>query len=316
MGNCHITLALGEYDRTIALLSGQVTPLGVDLTLLPMSDAWDRHQRMIRNEEFDVAELSLSSYLMARERGQGLIALPIFPYRMFRHQFMLVRKNAGISSPTDLKGKRVGTPMYQTTTMLWVRGMLQHEYGVRPEDIEWVTEREELVAFVPNGVSITVESQPVEELFAQGKLDAIIVIEEVEERWLNDPEVTRLFPNFPEVESDYYRRTGIYPIMHIVAAKSELVSQFPWLPRSLYDAFAQSLAYSDQMEHFPRVVNLAWANAYFEAERKIFGGNPYAYGIKRNRISLEAAVAYSFEQGLTGHKFSVDEIFAPTLLDT
>ncbi len=316
MGNCRITLALGEYDRTIALLSGQAAPVGVDLTILPMSDAWDRHQRMIRNEEFDVAELSLSSYLMARERGQGLIALPIFPYRMFRHQFILVRKNAGISSPTDLKGKRVGTPMYQTTTMLWVRGMLQHEYGVRPEDIEWVTEREELVHFVTNGVSIKVESEPVEELFAQGKLDAIVVIEEVEERWLNDPGVARLFPNFPEVEADYYRTTGIYPIMHIVAAKTELVSQYPWLPRSIYDAFAQSLAYSDQMERFPRVVNLAWANFYFEAERRIFGGCPYVYGISKNRNSLEAAVAYSFEQGLTGHQFKVEEIFAQTLLDT
>ncbi|NNN19036.1 MAG: ABC transporter substrate-binding protein [Acidimicrobiaceae bacterium] len=316
MGKCRVSLALGEYDRTIALISGQVSPLGVDLTILPMSDAWDRHQRMIRNEEFDIAELSLSSYLMAKERGQDLIALPIFPYRMFRHQFMLVRKNRGISHPMDLRGKRVGTPMYQTTTMLWVRGMLEHEYGVRPEDINWVTEREELVPFVPNGVNIKVEAQPVEELFAQGELDSIVVIEEVEDRWLNDPDVDRLFPNFPEVEASYYRSTGIYPIMHIVAVKSELVTQYPWLPRSLYNAFAESLAYSDQMEHYPRVVNLAWANAYFEAERKVFGGNPYAYGVARNRPTLEAAVAYSFEQGLTSHHFSVEDIFVPSLIDT
>ncbi len=316
MSKCHVSLAVGEYDRTIALLSGQVSPVGVDLTILPMSDAWDRHQRMIRNEEFDVAELSLSSYLMAKERGQGLIAMPIFPYRMFRHQFMLIRKGRGISGPEDLKGKRVGTPMYQTTTMLWVRGMLEHEYGVRPEDIEWVTEREELVPFVSKGVGIKVESEPVEELFGKGKLDAIIVIEEVEKRWLDDPEVDRLFPDFPRVEADYYRRTGIYPIMHVVAIKSDLVARNPWLPRSLFDAFSESLAYSDEMERYPRVVNLAWANAYFEEERRVFGGNPYRYGVFRNRPTLEAAVQYSHEQGLTGKMFSLEDIFVPSLLDT
>ena len=316
MSKCRISLAVGEYDRTIGLISGQVVPVGIDLNILPMSDAWDRHQRMIRNEEFDVSELSLSSYLMAKERGQELIAIPVFPYRMFRHQFMLVRKGKGIADPKDLKGKKVGTPMYQTTTMLWVRGMLKHEYGIEPEEIDWITEREELVPFVSDGVSITVESEPVEELFAQGKLDAVIVIEEVEQRWLDDPGVDRLFPNFPEVEADYYRRTGIYPIMHILAVKAGLVAQFPWLPRSLYDAFCQSLQYADQMERFPRVVNLAWANAYFEAERIVFGGNPYAYGVTRNRSSLEAAVKYSFEQGLTGHAFQVEDIFVPTLLDT
>lgn len=316
MGKCHVSLAVGEYDRTIALISGQVSPVGIDLTVLPMSDAWDRHQRMIRNEEFDVAELSLSSYLMAKERGQGFIALPIFPYRMFRQQFMLIRKGRGISTPEDLRGKRVGTPMYQTTTMLWVRGMLEHEYGIHPEEIQWVTEREELVPFVSGGVSITVESEPVETLFAQGKLDAIVVIEEVEQHWLDDHEVERLFPNFPEVEADYYSRTRIYPIMHIVAVKSELVSKYPWLPKSLYDAFTDSLGYSDEMERYPRVVNLAWANAYFEAERKLFGGNPYAYGIAKNRPSLEAAVRYSFEQGLTSHQLEVEDVFVPSLLDT
>ncbi len=316
MGKCHVSLAVGEYDRTIALISGQVSPVGVDLTVLPMSDAWDRHQRMIRNEEFDVSELSLSSYLMAKERGQELIALPIFPYRMFRQQFILIRKGKGISTPQDLRGKRVGTPMYQTTTMLWVRGMLEHEYGVHPREINWVTEREELVPFVSKGVSITVESEPVETLFAQGKLDAIVVIEEVEQHWLDDPEVERLFPNFSEVEADYYSRTKIYPIMHIVAVKSELVSQYPWLPRSLYDAFRESLAYSDEMERYPRVVNLAWANAYFEAERRLFGGNPYAYGIAKNRPSLEAAVHYSFEQGLTSNQLKVEEVFVSSLLDT
>ncbi len=316
MGKCQVSLAVGEYDRTIALISGQVSPLGIDLTVLPMSDAWDRHQRMIRNEEFDVSELSLSSYLMAKERGQGFIALPIFPYRMFRQQFMLIRKGRGISTPQDLRGKRVGTPMYQTTTMLWVRGMLEHEYGVHPEEIQWVTEREELVPFVSKGVSMTVESEPVETLFAQGKLDAIVVIEEVEQHWLDDPEVERLFPNFPEVEADYYSRTRIYPIMHIVAVKSDLVSRYPWLPKSLYDAFTDSLAYSDEMERYPRVVNLAWANAYFEAERRLFGGNPYAYGISKNRPSLEAAVRYSFEQGLTSHQLKMEEVFVPSLLDS
>ena len=316
MSRCRVSLAVGEYDRTIALISGHVSAVGVDLNILPMSDAWDRHQRMIRNEEFDVAELSLSSYLMARERGQDLVAIPVFPYRMFRHQFILVRKGRGIVTPEDLRGKRVGTPMYQTTTMLWVRGMLEHEYGVHPDEIEWVTEREELVPLTSGPVTITVAPEPVEELFGQGSLDAIVVIEEVEKRWLDDPEVDRLFPNFVTVEAEYFKRTGIYPIMHLVAMRAKLVEENPWLPRSLYEAFCQSLAYAVEMERYPRVVSLAWANSYFESERAIFGGNPYAYGIANSRRTLEAAVRYSNEQGLTGRQFGVEEIFVSSLLES
>lgn len=316
MASLRIALAVGEYDRTVGLISGRIKPQGMECTVLAMSNAWDRHQRMIRHEEFDVAELSMSSFLMAKERGQKLVALPVFPYRMFRHQFILVRRGHGIEKPQDLRGKRVGTPMYQTTTMLWVRGLLLHEYGIRPEEIDWVTELPELVPVAPAGVSITVSPEPVERLFGRGELDAIVLIEEVDEHWLADPEVGRLFPDFPAVEADYWRRTGIYPMMHAVVAKAELMAAHPWMARNLYQAFGESLEWSDQLERHPRVVNLAWANAYFESERQLFGGNPYTYGIAHNRASLEACVQYSHEQGLTRHRFTIEELFVPSLLDT
>lgn len=318
MANIPLTLAVGEYDRTEAIISGRIQPVGVDLTVLPMSDAWDRHQRMIRHEAFDVAELSMSSYLMAKERGQQLIAIPVFPYRMFRHQFILIRTDRSITRPEDLKGKRVGVEMYQTTTMLWVRGMLEHEYGVKPEDIHWVTQFPELVPLALDHVVIESASPPdtVQDLFLRGELDALVLIEEIPEEVLGHPQVARLFPDFPRVEAEYWRRTRIYPMMHALVMKEKVARDNPWVAKNLYDAFCAALDDSAERERHPRVVNLAWASHYFEHEREIFGGHPYAYGIERNRSSLEALGRYSYEQGLTRHRFSLDELFVADLLET
>lgn len=318
MANLPLTLACGEYDRTEALIAGSVQPAGIDLTVVPLSDAWLRHERMIRHAAYDVAELSMSSYLMAKERQQKLIAIPVFPYRMFRHQFILIRRGRGIERPQDLAGKRVGTSMYQTTTMLWVRGLLQHEYGVAPASIQWVTDREELVPLRLPEVTIEVLTPPqtVESRFAQGDLDALVLIEEIPESLWEDPLTARLFPNFPAVEQDYWRRTGIFPMMHAVVMAEALAQRHPWAAMNLYDAFAASLSVSEARERHPRVVNLAWASAYFESERQLFGGHPYTYGIARNRASLDALVQYSYEQGLTRRRFSLEELFVPELMDT
>lgn len=315
MGQVALTLAVGEYDRTEPLIHGEVRVPGVDLTVVPMSDAWLRHQRMIRHEAFDVAELSMSSFLMAKEGGQRLWAIPVFPYRMFRHQFVLVWEER-VGEPAALRGKRVATPMYQTTTMLWVRGFLQHQFGILPQEIQWVTEREELVPVSPPGVSITVSPEPVEQRFRRGEVDALVLIEEIPEDLLALPGVRRLFPNYPEVEEAYYRKTGIYPMMHAVVFREAVLERHPWLGRTLYDAFVEALRLSLERERHPRVLNLAWASHYFERERQIFGGLPYVYGVAANRPSLEALVQYSHEQGLTRRQMRLEELFWPELMDT
>lgn len=311
-------LACGEYDRTQALLDGRVAIEGADPVLLGISDAFDRHQRMLRHQEFDVAELSMSSYLIAKDSGQPLVAIPVFPYRMFRHQFILVRTDRGIRRPEDLVGRRVGTAMYQTTTMLWVRGMLHDIYGVEPSSIEWHTDREELLPIDPARVSI-IQSPPgwnVEDRFRQGELDALVLIEEVPEDLLAEPGVARLFPDYPAVEAEYFRQTGIFPMMHAVVMREELYMANRWLARNLYDAFCRSLDDSLLRERYPRVLNLAWGASYFERERMVFGGSPYVYGIQANRPSLDALTRYSFDQGLTSYRLPLDELFARELLET
>lgn len=318
MARLRLSIACGEYDRTQPLLDGRVGVQGAESIVLGISDAWDRHRRMIGHREFDVAELSMSSFLIARERGVPLTAIPVFPYRMFRHQFILVRPDRGISVPQDLAGRRVGTPMYQTTTMLWVRGMLKDEYDVRPESIQWVTDRQELLPIAPEGVSITPcpAGDSVEAMFRRGELDALVPIEEVPPDLLAQQGVARLFPDFPAVEADYFRRTSIFPMMHAVVIQEPLYRANRWVARSLYDAFCRSLEESLAQERHPRVLNLAWAAAYFEREAEVFAGSPYVYGVSANRASLEALTRYSAEQGLTTRRLPLEKLFVPELLDT
>ncbi len=313
-----VLLACGEYDRTAALLDGRVEVEGADAVVVGISDAFDRHRRMLHEREFDAAELSLSSYLIARDRGEDLVGIPVFPYRMFRHQFVLVRRDRGVTRPRDLVGRRVGTPMYQTTTMLWVRGMLEDDYGVSARDVEWCTDREELLPIEPAGVSISraPAGVDVEGLFRRGDLDALVLIEEVPEDLLATEGVDRLFPDFPAVEEAYFRRTGIFPMMHVVAVRGELHRSHPWLAASLFRAFERALDLAVERLSYPRTVSQAWAAHYVERERRIFAGNPYVYGMRRNRAALEAATKYSHEQGMTSRRFEPGELFVPELHDT
>lgn len=308
-----IKLALGEYDRSRALLDGRVRVEGFDVELIPMSDAFKRHDLMLRHQAFDVCELSMSSYLMARQGGQALHALPVFPYRMFRHGYILVNRHSGIDEPRDLIGKRVGTHMYQTTTALWVRGHLFHEYGVAPDQFAWFTEMPELIGFEPPpGVSITeVPRGSLEARLESGELDALILIEEVPQSLLQAPSVRRLFPNFVEVERDFYQRTRIYPMMHALVAREALLREHPSLAQSLRTAFEQAKQLALEELRYPRISTLVWAGGYREQEIEIFGEDPYAFGVGANRPTLEALVTYSHEQGLTGRPFTVDELFVP-----
>ena len=284
---------------------------GIDLRLVPMSNAFERHQRMLRDQAFDVCELSMSSYLMARERGQALQAIPVFPYRMFRHGYILVNRHAGITRPQELAGKRIGTPMYQTTTALWVRGHLAHEWGVTPDQVTWFTEMPELLGLeAPPGVVIEqVGSGELEPMLVTGALDALVLIEEIPADLLAAPQVCRLFPDYVAVEREFYLRTGIYPMMHALVARAALLSQHPWVAASLRAAFEQAKQIALDQLRYPRTVTLAWAGAYRESEVQVFGQDPYVFGLEANRVALEALATYSHEQGLTTRRFDVAELF-------
>src|SRR5919199_3942602 len=237
-----LSLACGDYDRTRALIDGAVQARGVALHVIPLSNAWTRHQRMLLHEEFDACELSTSSFLLDRDQSERFIGLPVFPYRMFRHGYVWCAARADIRAPADLRGKRIGVGMYQITTAMWVRGFLQHDYGVRPEDLTWVTEMPELVP-LRGTVRARIEQAPagarLERLLLAGELDACIWVEGVPPGFAGSDAVHRLFPDYRAVEIDYYRRTGLFPIMHTVVVRGPLLAAHPWLAVSLVEAFRE-----------------------------------------------------------------------------
>ncbi len=316
MPNLRVSLACGDYDRTRALIDGSVRPDGIDLTVIPLSNAWARHQRMVQHEEFDACELSLSSFLMSRDRGRAFVAIPVFPYRMFRHSYLWCSGAAGIREPSDLVGKRVGVGMYQITTALWLRGHLEHDYGLAPAQMRWVTEMEELVPFhPPAGVEIRVAppGSNLEALLLAGDLDAYVGVEGIPAGFSADRRVFRLFGR--EEEQEYFRRTRIFPIMHVVVFRGAVLEADPWAAGSLLEAFRRAKVLGREHSRFPRVSSLAWAMGYQEDEAALLGPDPYSYSLAENRVALETAIQYSAEQGLIRQAPAVEELFAPSTLD-
>ena len=308
-----LTLACGPYESVRALIEGTVAPDGVEFTVLTNMDSSTRHWRMLRNREFDVCELSMSSYLVAKDQGYPLTAVPVFLHRRFRHGFIFVNSAAGISEPKDLIGKRIGVKTFQTTAILWIRGILESEYGVAHTEVTWVTELEEDVEFNP-AAGLALERAPagrtVEDMLVDGEVDAVLHPDLIEPILNSDSRVGRLFENYHEVELDYFRRTGIFPIMHVTAIRQELIDENPWLPINLNRAFEASKEAAYKRLANPRVVPLAWFRSYLDEERELFGGDPWEYGLgERNRHNLETAIGYSHECGLISRKLSVDELF-------
>ncbi len=308
-----LTLACGPYESVRALIDGTISADGVDFTVLTNMDSSTRHWRMLRNREFDVCELSLSSYLVAKDQGYPLTAVPVFLHRRFRHGFIFVNSAAGISEPKDLIGRRIGVKTFQTTAILWIRGILESEYGVPHTEIRWITELEEDVEFKPAD-GLVLERAPagrtVEDMLVEGEVDAVLHPDLIEPIVTGDPRVGRLFENYREVELDYFKKTGIFPIMHVTAIRQELVDRNPWLPINLNRAFQASKEAAYKRLQNPRIVPLAWYRSYLDEERELFGGDPWEYGLdERNRNNLETAIGYSHACGLISRRLSVDELF-------
>jgi 4,5-dihydroxyphthalate decarboxylase len=326
MGKLHITLACWDYDRTKALQEGRVEVEGMDLTFLPLR-VEETFWRMLRYQEFDAAEISMGSYLMAREKGfPRLIAIPVFPSRAFRHSGIYINTDSGIREPKELAGKRVGVPEYQITMAIWARGILQHEYGVAPEKMKWFTGGEEhpgredkIKHDLPKSIDIRPigPDQTLSSMLELGDLDAMISAHMPSPFVRRSPKVRRLIPNFREVEQDYYRRTKLFPIMHTVALRQEVYEKNPWVAQSLYKAFAESKRRCEESMYEFSALNymLAWSIAEMEEEREIFGTELWPYGLEANRHNLETLVSYAHEQGLIKKPLELGSLFAPSTLD-
>jgi 4,5-dihydroxyphthalate decarboxylase len=309
----HLTLAAGDYESIRALKEGVVKPDGIELTILTDMTAEVRHARMLRGRQFDVAELSMSNYMVAKDQGLPFIAIPVFLHRRFRHGFAFVNTAKGIDKPTDLIGKYIGVGSYHATSNLWLRGILEHEFDVPHNRIRWINEFEEKIPWrVPSGLSIqrTPEGRNIVDMLLAGELDAVIDPEVIPPIAAKDPRVRRLFPNYRDLEIDYFKRTGIFPIMHTTAIKQEIVDKHPWVPASLMQAFEESKRLSYKRMENPRIVALAWFRSFVEEQEEIFGSDPWIYGLgAANRKNVETLMQYSHEQGLVGRKMTMEELF-------
>ena len=323
MARLTLTLACGDYDRTLPLKTGAVQPDGVELRVLSLEPE-EMFYRMARLREFDVSELSLSTYTVLRGRGEPLVAIPVFPSFMFRHSAIWVRDGAGIREPRDLVGRRVGVPKYHMTAAVWVRGILEDEYGVAPGDLQWFEGGEgaavkEVDVTLPPAIrhQLVAGDRTLGDLLTTGELDAFIGARRPAGQDGMAP-VRRLFPDFRRVERAYYERTRIFPIMHTIVLKEELTRQHPWLARSLYEAFAEAkrLAYRRIADTAVLPYVLPWLVAEMEETRALMGDDPFPYGVARNRKTVETLAGYSFRQSLAPRRLTVEELFCESLLDT
>jgi 4,5-dihydroxyphthalate decarboxylase len=313
MKKIQLTLAVGDYEITRPLKDGTVQAEGIDLTVLTSMDSITRHWRFLRNNEFDAAEISASSYIVSKDRDLPFCAIPVFPHRRFRHGFIYINRNKGIEKPADLIGKKIGVKAYQVTAVLWLRGMLEHEYGVPHRSIDWYSDLDEDLDFTPpEGVRLTRvrDDQSVETMLAEGELDALLHPDIIEPIVKKDPRVGRLFENPKAAEIEYYQRTGIFPIMHFVGLKREVVERHPWIARSLAKAFEQAKAIGMRRMRNPRVAPLAWYQEALEEQERLLGADPWQYGLTPENVkNINTLMGYSHEQGLIRRMIPMDELF-------
>jgi 4,5-dihydroxyphthalate decarboxylase len=309
-----LTIAFGDYDRTRPLLDGRVVPAGVAPTY---KTEWIGHfcTRPVY-EEYDVAEMSMSWYLAARCRGEPVIALPVFPLRMPVHAYMFCRADAPYTSPRDLAGKRIGVMLYRLTVNLWLRGIIQDVYGVKPEQMSWVTSGPEGAEYVvPKSIDLTVNPGiEAEKLLLSGEVDAVF-LPEIPSLFENgDPRIRRLFPDAQGELEAYYAATNIVPITHTLVMGEALYRKSPWVAESMVHAFRAAQRAADQDSLQPKYFSFLEAAFMMERQRRVFGKELYQHGLAANRHIIETFVRYANEQGYIDRRPAVDELFAENTL--
>jgi 4,5-dihydroxyphthalate decarboxylase len=324
-----LTLGCWNYDRTRALQDGRVQPDGIELNYLDMP-VEETFFRMLRHQEFDVAELSLSSYTVSLfKEKKNFIAIPVFPSRFFRHSCVYVNAKSGIKEPRDLIGRKIGNPEYQMTAPVWIRGILQDEYGVPVDgqtyyqggEEEPIPRPEKLKLELPPRIKVATieEGKTLAGMLREGEIDALYTARMPSSYQAGKAEpVRRLFENYMEVEQAYYRKTKIFPIMHTVAIRRDIYEQYPWVAMNLYKAFVESqrLCYEDLYVTAALKTSLPWLTKHVEDARALMGDDFWPYGFQKNRETLATFLRYHHEQGLSKRRLEPEDLFAPETLES
>ena len=326
MSKLKLTMACWDYDRTRSLAEGSITPDGIDLNYLSLP-VEETFFRMLRNQEFDCAEMSLSSYCVSLMREkQPFVAIPVFPSRMFRHNSIYVSTKSGIREPKDLIGKKIGTPEYQMTAPVWIRAILEDEYGVDHASVEYHTGGEEepgrdekLKLDLPPAVKIRPigPTQTLAKMIVTGEIDAMHSARAPSTLYSHPKDVRRLFEDFEQVERAYYLKTRIFPIMHTLVIRRDVYEANRWIAQSLYKAFVQSQArtYQGLKEIAALKAMLPWLIAHVEQLERDFGPDWWAYGLEANRHVLETFLRHHHRQGLSKRLLKPEELFAVETLE-
>jgi 4,5-dihydroxyphthalate decarboxylase len=306
-----LTLLLADYHRTQPLLSGMVTAEGIKLQ--PRRAATGEACLRPVYEEYDIAEMSLSWYMMARCRQEPVIALPIFPLRMQIHPYIFCAASSGIERPEDLKGKKIGMDEYRLTVGLWARGILQEYHGVRPEECQWFTSTPERAGYQPPAkVKITVVGEPSEGLLLRGEIDALIPPNIVPSFRAKDPRIRRVFKDPRATVNEYFRKTKIFPITHTLVVRQSLFDEHPWIVSSLLKAFDEAEELCRKSYDYAKRSAFPSAVLILEEEEELFGKNPWAHGLSpENQVVIEKFVEYAKDQGYISYRPKLTDLFAP-----
>ncbi len=315
MSSLRLTMMSGPYEIVRALADGTVKPKGIDLQVLPDPGVAAMHALMAAGNGADINEFNAGAYVVLRQQGRyEMTAIPVYLHRRFRHGFIYINKSKGITKPSDLVGRKIANNGgIGAAANYWMRGFLE-DFGVPYRSVNWVIDREdETSREVPKDVKIELvdrKKKNLEEMLLNGEIDGMVSANVTDMIDKGDPRVERLWPNYKQVEIDYYRRTGIFPIMHVTTVPSEVVAKYPWVVESLTLAFeeAKQLAFKRLVN--PRIVPLAWFRTEYEEEREILGADPWSYGLSpTNRKNLDKMVDYVHDQVLTGPRPKIEDLF-------
>jgi 4,5-dihydroxyphthalate decarboxylase len=334
-----LTVACGDYEIVRALKEGSVKADGIDLVMLTGMGPRERHWRMARKAEFDICEANVGAYFIERDHGAApaseareraddtrpeldlsahvpLTAIPVFLHRRFRHGFLFVNAAAGIREPKDLIGKKVGGTNFQPASNIWMRGILEEEYGLPHRQVTWVVERSEDVAFAPPKdlrIEMIAPGKRLDVMLAEGEISAMLSPELPRLFLSGDKRIVRLFANYKDIELAYFRKTGIFPIMHVTTIRQEIVDKYPWVPTNLVKAFEEAKTIAYRRIANPRTVPIAWVRTALEEQEEVLGPDPWAYGLTpANRKNLETVLRYTHQQGMISRMLPLDALFADT----
>ncbi len=318
-------VGVGVYDRTLPLMAGVVDIDGVNANydIAPLEELF---ARAFDEEAFDIAEISFSNFMYLTAVGEcPYVGLPVFPSRSFRHSAIYVRTDRGINEPSDLRGRRVGVREYSMTAALVARGLLEDEYGVRSQDIHWLygpadeTDSQPIARMLPDGVELSLidKTKNLSDMLKAGEIDAMVAYKPPKIDLGPSTNVERLFGDYPAMEVDYAKRTGIFPIMHLVGVRRDLAYGTPGLCKKICDGFEKARRYAMERireDQAPFTV-LPWGSVEANRSLTVLGDDYWTYGVASNRKDLEALCRYSFNQGISPRQISCDELFFPETLD-